>query len=446
MKILITLSIIASLAFQLYGQQQPKAFGKISPAYSGYGFTLEPQTSYSWKFAQSFTSVSFTLSPSQDLKGAFLISEKDTFFLSTDSHSSQDTVLLTNLIVFNKAVDNLKFHSGNIEGAIKIHLHKVATLDPVKKKDQKRLNAREDIDNCSAPTTIPPSIWREGLTPPPLLPEKTDVKHIIIHHSAGSNNNTNYVEVVRNIYVFHTSPVSMGGRGYNDIGYNFLIAADGTIFQGRDDQGLAEKDNILGAHMCAKNRNTIGICLLGTFIDVMPTQATFNSLYDLVSWKAHKENIDPFGKLGHPFEKPGRPLQNIAGHRQGCGVNDTSAANQSYTECPGDSVAYFLPAIRAEVFRRINLCTLNGTLGENHKHLSLTTYPNPSVGHFTLELQTVPATIKILDVHGRLYQTITSESISTKVQTKDLSPGIYIIEVIQSEMGSVFLIQSVMDN
>lgn len=45
-------------------------------------------------------------------------------------------------------------------------------------------------------------------------------------------------------------------RGWRDIGYHFVIDRDGTVAEGR---GVS----VTGAHVKGRNRNTIGICLLG---------------------------------------------------------------------------------------------------------------------------------------------------------------------------------------
>lgn len=45
-------------------------------------------------------------------------------------------------------------------------------------------------------------------------------------------------------------------RGFNDIGYHFVIRLDGTIEQGRPIEQI-------GAHCQGYNRNSIGICYIG---------------------------------------------------------------------------------------------------------------------------------------------------------------------------------------
>jgi hypothetical protein len=59
------------------------------------------------------------------------------------------------------------------------------------------------------------------------------------------------------------------------IGYHYIIAEDGTIYQGRP-------DGVIGAHTGGNNINTIGISFIGTFTQGMPTQSALDSAVWLV--------------------------------------------------------------------------------------------------------------------------------------------------------------------
>jgi hypothetical protein len=48
------------------------------------------------------------------------------------------------------------------------------------------------------------------------------------------------------------------GRGWNDIGYNFLVGEDGNVYEGRGWEAV-------GAHAPTYNTRSIGICILGDF-------------------------------------------------------------------------------------------------------------------------------------------------------------------------------------
>lgn len=74
-----------------------------------------------------------------------------------------------------------------------------------------------------------------------------DINKIILHTSAtkeGLDFNSN------DIRRWHLE------RGFNDIGYHYVILLDGTIEKGRD----IEK---IGAHCKGHNKNSIGICYIG---------------------------------------------------------------------------------------------------------------------------------------------------------------------------------------
>lgn len=59
-------------------------------------------------------------------------------------------------------------------------------------------------------------------------------------------------------------------RGFNDIGYHFVIRRDGKIEKGRDVETI-------GAHVEGHNKNSIGICLVGGYKRVGKQLATENN-------------------------------------------------------------------------------------------------------------------------------------------------------------------------
>ncbi len=78
----------------------------------------------------------------------------------------------------------------------------------------------------------------------------------------------------------------MDGRGYGDIGYHFLIDPAGRVFEGRS---LAYQ----GAHAGGvRNRQNIGICLLGNFETRRPTPQAVAALTDLLADLRRKNRIE----------------------------------------------------------------------------------------------------------------------------------------------------------
>ncbi|MBI4055310.1 MAG: N-acetylmuramoyl-L-alanine amidase [Elusimicrobia bacterium] len=106
--------------------------------------------------------------------------------------------------------------------------------------------------------SLPPS-WilrdRWGAYPPrePYEPHVPD--RITLHHTAGLQTFAleDSLAEVRWIQDFHQN-----GRGWNDIGYHFLVDGEGRVFQGRPVQAV-------GAHVKDGNAGNVGIALLGYF-------------------------------------------------------------------------------------------------------------------------------------------------------------------------------------
>lgn len=186
---------------------------------------------------------------------------------------------------------------------------------------------------CDSPAVISQSVWRTGLTPPVVGRSATPTQHCIVHHSAGGNGDTNYIQLVRSYYVFHTQV-----NGWDDIGYNYLIAANGQIFAGRDpEKPEIRQDNVLGAHFCSKNQYTMGVCMMGDFSLQGPTEAALSALQHLLAWKIHKDSLNPLGSMPHPNNNSSL-LPVVAGHRDGCA-----------TACPGDSLYVQLETLRQQL-------------------------------------------------------------------------------------------------
>lgn len=164
----------------------------------------------------------------------------------------------------------------------------------------------------------------DGDCPYDPTPAPTDVTHLIVHHSAGVNTSSDWAAVVRSIWDFHVNT-----NGWDDIGYNWLIDPNGVLYEGRP-------DNWLGAHFCGQNGGTMGVCMLGTYTSVTPSDISKETLRNLLAWKSCQEDIDPLDFSFH--NSSGLNLYHISGHRDGCN-----------TECPGNAFYPELPDIRLAV-------------------------------------------------------------------------------------------------
>jgi hypothetical protein len=264
---------------------------------------------------------------------SFIIAENDTFRLTRGEHAADTAGYITgNLVVFKNKISEFLFFPGNIKNEAEFNFINASPT----KKDLRKERRKKKASGCSEPEMIDQSVWREGLPEPDYERIVNEVRNIIIHHSATSNDLTDFTNVVRNIYLSHTLV-----NGWSDIGYNYLIAQDGTIFKGRD-PGIYEQDNVMGAHFCSSNSGTMGICILGNYMEIKPTQESMGALINLLAWKTARDSLNPYGTNPHPLNPD---LYVIAGHRDGCS-----------TLCPGDSLYDELKYVRDETGIMLKSC------------------------------------------------------------------------------------------
>ena len=117
----------------------------------------------------------------------------------------------------------------------------------------------------------------------------------VLHHTTGSYRGQ---KTVQQIQAFHQGPE----RRWADIGYNFLVAPDGMVYEGRG-WGFS------GAHARGKNSESIGVAFIGDGSKPMPVAAQKSVLWLL------SEAERRFGQLS------------TVGHR-----------DVGSTTCPGDAV------------------------------------------------------------------------------------------------------------
>ena len=78
-----------------------------------------------------------------------------------------------------------------------------------------------------------------------MMDKRTETKYIAVHCAS-----TSYDVSVERIRQWHIA------RGFDDIGYHYVIRFDGTIETGRDEE-------LVGAHERAINRTSVAVCLAG---------------------------------------------------------------------------------------------------------------------------------------------------------------------------------------
>lgn len=308
------------------------------------------------------------------------------------------------------------------KGKLRIFNPQNQSLQPVPNEPK-----NQPKNTCGLPPSVSRSVWGSARslrddTQFRGTPSFTTVTHLIVHHSATANTSANWGATVFSFWDAHVNT-----NGWSDIGYNYLIAPDGTLFVGR-----GGGNNVIGAHFCGTNGATMGVCMIGTYTTVAPTDTAMMTLEKLLAWKCIDANINPTGMAAHVAGN----IHQINGHRIGCA-----------TECPGDSTFARLPSLRGRVAARVAACRATSTLdfaaiGE------VTIFPNPA----TEKRVTIQANLKniqpiqfqLFDVAGRqVFQKIISENTSTWQQTLDfsmLTKGIYFAYI---NVGDYFTTQKI---
>ena len=148
------------------------------------------------------------------------------------------------------------------------------------------------------------------------------------HYSAGPTNQT-----VRQIQDFH-----MDTNGWSDIGYNFLVTADGRAWEGRG-------WNRVGAHTADHNGHTIGVCFIGRAGDDTPAaRATLRWLYEEACRRAGRILLQRGHRDYNPTTCPGDTLYPWV--RAGMDPNDGGTTMAEDTETVLD-MAWRMDAIAA---------------------------------------------------------------------------------------------------
>lgn len=157
-------------------------------------------------------------------------------------------------------------------------------------------------------------------------------RYMTFHHAAGwsATSRAEGIAAVKAIQDFHQN-----GRGWSDIGYQFVIDRGGRLYQGRPFlDGSTSLDQVpllaLGAHVGGANTGNIGISMLGCYHPPEGSQCTeqitpeaLNTYTTLFAFLSERYGIEP---------------ELIRGHR-----------DFSPTACPGDNNYVLLPQIRADV-------------------------------------------------------------------------------------------------
>ena len=176
----------------------------------------------------------------------------------------------------------------------------------------------------------------------------TWLKAMYVHHTAGPNSysKSRARAVVRGIWAFHTS-----GRGWPDIGYQFLVDRFGTIYEGRRGaiSGLP-----VGAQAGGYNADTIGVSVMGNHTSVNPSQRVVNAVVDVLAWQAHRYGVDPRGKVRlRTATSTGSKTRWAYGRWTPRLPVIRGPRDTNHTACPGARLYAKLPAIRRAVDAKV---------------------------------------------------------------------------------------------
>jgi hypothetical protein len=159
------------------------------------------------------------------------------------------------------------------------------------------------------------------------------VKGAFVHHTVNSNTYSmaDVPALLRSIYAYHVD-----SRGWNDIGYNFIVDRFGRIWEGR--KGGVDRA-VIGAHTAGYNAQAFAMAALGTFTSVKAPDPVIAAYTQLFAWKFAIHGVDARKTA----------LYNTNGNRAISGHRDVGQ-----TSCPGDALYAQIPSIRAKVLARMD--------------------------------------------------------------------------------------------
>jgi hypothetical protein len=234
--------------------------------------------------------------------------------------------------------------------------------------------------------------WAAGTSRPGAAPGYGAMELGFVHHTETANTYSaaDVPAMIRSIFHFHRDV-----RGWQDIGYNFLVDRFGRIYEGRAG-GIDEA--VVGAHTGGYNLVSTGVAVLGSFGSHSPGEKTLDALARLLAWKLALHGIAPVGQTTVRVNPSGAAysrypanarvrLSRISGHR-----------DADSTVCPGTALYGRLPRLRSKAGNlapRIAACTI-ATPGPQ------VTYPAPTTvrGQLTISGGTPIANAE-LEIQGR---------------------------------------------
>ena len=82
-------------------------------------------------------------------------------------------------------------------------------------------------------------------------------------------------------------------NGWADIGYSFAVGGDGNAYEGR---GWSAE----GAHAPGYNSRSIGICVIGNWMEAVPSEKQLQTVHELIEYGVELGMISgSYGLIGH---------------------------------------------------------------------------------------------------------------------------------------------------
>lgn len=147
--------------------------------------------------------------------------------------------------------------------------------------------------------------------------EQQNPNRVTVHHTDGHSRGDALggINEMRSIQSFHVN-----GRGWNDIGYHFVIDGQGRVYEGRP-------ADVLGAHAGGgANVNNVGIAVMGNYNREQLNDAQKTTMRRLITFLALRYHGDTSRRS---FIQP---------HK-----------HYTSTDCPGTHISAFLDQLRREV-------------------------------------------------------------------------------------------------
>jgi hypothetical protein len=241
-----------------------------------------------------------------------------------------------------RALEGVRLHVVDVSGGI--GAHRLALLGGLLGPAGARAASATQLEALPGqPAILPRAVWAQGMARPRVAPAYGKVQMAFVHHTETPNGYlaAEVPAMLRAIFTFHRDV-----KGWNDIGYNFVIDAFGRVFEARAG-GVDEP--VVGAQAGGFNLVSTGVAVLGAFSSQPPPAAAAHALQALLAWKLSlhgvpaqgraRVRVNPAGAIYTRFRGGARVwLPHIAGHRDG-----------DSTDCPGDAFYHQLPALRRGV-------------------------------------------------------------------------------------------------